>query len=468
MANSAILKSFGATLVVLAGLMAMVSAASLLWPDETAEAYLYGAAIAGFAGAALLLIAESGRTETDFRTAIFFVLFWWTGVPIFACAPFLFSGIEPVGAYFEAVSALTTTGAWLAPDELLESPLGALWRAALQWLGGLASLAVAAAIFIRPAFIGIETLSPPFSSGDNDSALAAVRAATEAFIGVYGGLTALCFLLLTATGVPGLEALITAMSTLSSGGFLPALEAGGADAANSVNRATAFILTPFLFLSGANFILITRLATAGSMREKDIETRAYAAAILIVACVYWLALGAGDMRKIADQIFNATSLFSTTGVTIGEAPTLPFVLVTIIIGGAAVSTAGGFKILRWLVIIRRAREEVRRLVIPNGVFGGRQVAEELGVWIHFLVFTLTLGVLTLALTLGGHPFELSATVATAMLANAGPVVFLVEGAPGGYGAFSPPLQAVMCVAMVLGRLEAVVALALFNNAFWRS
>ena len=141
---------------------------------------------------------------------------------------------------------------------------------------------------------------------------------------------------------------------------------------------------------------------------------------------------------------------------------------TVIIGGSAVSTAGGFKILRWLVIIRRSREEIRRLITPKGVFGKSNIANEFGVWIHFLGFTIILGALTLFITLDGHSFDLAATAATAIFANAGPVIGIVEGAETGYEVFSAPTRILLCAGMILGRLEAVVALAIFNVAFWRS
>ena len=171
---------------------------------------------------------------------------------------------------------------------------------------------------------------------------------------------------------------------------------------------------------------------------------------------------------MAPQLFNAASLLSTNGFTIGEAPPLTVALVTAIIGGAAVSTAGGFKILRWIVIMRRAREEIRRLIIPSGVFGERRVANELGVWMHFIVFTITLAALVVAVSAGGHNFELAASAAIAALSNSGPLIQLAEGGSAGYAVFSEPLRWLLVAAMILGRLEAAAALALINRAFWRS
>lgn len=204
-------------------------------------------------------------------------------------------------------------------------------------------------------------------------------------------------------------------------------------------------------------------------REKlrDIETGAYLMIVIWAAVLFWVTAGAGDIVLLGPQLFNAASLVTTNGYMIGEPPPLLTCLVTAIIGAAAVSTAGGFKVLRWLVIMRRAREELRRLISPGAVFGRRRVANELGVWIHFLVFTMTLAFLLMALSIGGHPFDLAAAAATAALANAGPLISLAADHADGYAVFEEPLRWLLIVGMILGRLEGAVALALVNRAFWR-
>jgi trk system potassium uptake protein TrkH len=118
--------------------------------------------------------------------------------------------------------------------------------------------------------------------------------------------------------------------------------------------------------------------------------------------------------------------------------------------------------------MRRAFEELHRLVEPSAVFGRRRVSNELGVWIHFLVFTMTLAVLVVVLSIGGHSFELAAAAAVSALSNAGPIIYLAEGGAEGYAGISEPWRWALAAAMVLGRLEAAVALALFNRWFWRA
>jgi len=463
MGLTSILRGFGAMLTALG--LAMIAPLLLAWAggEQTAGAYAFGAAVSLIAGIGALAASAGRRPVTDFRGALMMILLWWIVVPVFAAIPFAIGPLDFGDAYFEAVSAMTTTGAWLSHDGAIASPAGMLWRAELQWLGGLASLAIAAAIFIRPAFIGIDTLLPPFSRGDEGSYARPLRNAVTAFLPVYVFLTLIAFCAIALAGAPFLDAVVIALSVISSGGFIPHTD-GLSGYAPSISAA----LFPFILLGGANFVLIARLLRGSASRVRDIETGAYLLIVIWAGVLFWVSAGAGDVLLLAPQIFNAASFVTTNGYTIGEAPALTAAMVTAIIGGAAVSTAGGFKVLRWLVITARAREEVRRLILPNAVFGQRRVANELGVWMHFLVFTLILALLLLSFTIGGHGFETATAAAAAALSNTGPMLALAGGASGDYAMFDAPLKAVLIAGMILGRLEAAVALALINRAFWRA
>lgn len=463
MGLTSILRGFSAMLFIIGLMMLAPMGLAVSVGESSAGAYLFGAVSALIAGGAAFAASIGRRPATDFRGALIIVLLWWAVIPIFAALPFMMSPMPFQDAYFEAVTAMTTTGGWLTYAGAIESPAGMLWRAQLQWLGGLASLAIAAAIFIRPAFIGIDTLLPPFSRGDDDSFLHSLRNATRAFVSIYVLITLVAFAVVALAGAPILDAVVMALSAVASGGFIPH-EAGVAGYSPNVLRA----LFPFIILGGANFVLIARLLSGKRERVSDTETGAYLVILIWVALLFWVTAGAGDFELLGPQLFNAASLLSTNGYIIGEAPPLTVALVTAIIGGAAVSTAGGFKILRWIVIMRRAREEIRQLVIPSGVFGVRKVSNELGVWMHFIVFTMTLAVLVVALSTGGHGFDLAAAAATAALSNTGPLIQLADGGAAGYAVFSAPLRWLLVGAMILGRLEAAVALALINRAFWRS
>ncbi len=463
MGLTAILRSFAAILICVGLAMLAPLALAVSGDDPSAGPFLFGAVSTLIAGAGAWAASIGRSAPSDFRGALVIILLWWVVAPAFASIPFALGGATFADAYFEAIAAVTTTGGWLSRDAAVSSPSLMLWRAELQWLGGLASIAIAAAIFIRPAFIGIDTLLPPFSRGAKNDFLRPLRNAVFSFWSIYAGATFFAFAAFALAGEPTLHAAVMALSGVASGGFLP-----GGGGSGGLALWTIAILFVLMVFSGSNFVVIARLVRGAKERVRDIENGAYFLIIIFAGFFFWLLAGAGDLKLLAPQTFNAASILSTNGFTIGEAPPLSVVLVTAIIGGAAVSTAGGFKILRWLVIMRRAGEELRRLIEPSAVFGKRRVSNELGVWIHFLVFTMTLAGLVVILSSGGHEFELAAAAAVSALSNAGPLIYLAEGGESGYAAFSEPYRWALAVAMVLGRLEAAVALALINRWFWRT
>ena len=463
MGLTTIFRVFAIMLFAVAALMLVPALIALTEAADHAGAYFFGAVVTTTFAVLCYAASVARRSRVDFRGVLIIVLAWWTVVPIFAALPFLLEGMTFSDAYFETVAAITTTGGWLSSEAAVQSVAGAVWRALLQWIGGLVSLSVAAAIFIRPAFIGTDTLLPPFAHGEYASYLRPIKNAVTVFFPVYLILTVAAFCVFSLAGLPFFDASIMALSLLASGGFVP----GANDPGFAASIVPALIF-PFLLISAINFSLIVWMFKPGKVSWRDQESMTFLALVFILGLLFWLLATRHSGSGLLEQVFNAASFLSTNGVFIGEHPPLIFVLVTAIIGGAAVSTVGGFKILRWIVIMRRAREEVRRLVVPNGVFGERTIANEFGVWMHFIVFTLTLASLVLVISIGGANFELAATAATAALSNTGPLIYLATENVDGFNTFNTPVRWFLLVGMILGRLEAVVALALFNLAFWRA
>lgn len=459
-----IFRTLGLGHLLMAVLMIAPLIAALVSGDGMAGSFFFAILATAFVGAGFYLIGQKDRdVGADIREAMLAILMWWVGAPIMAAVPFMLGGLAPIDAYVEAVSALTTTGAWISEAGARAHVSGGLWRAILQWYGGLISLSVAAAIFIRPLFLGIDTVQAPFNRGENASHTLAFHNAFSMFFSVYAMISVFCFSVVTLAGAPSFDGLIMALSIPASGGFVWA--SGGFENYALPVQLAAF---GFIVLSGVNFILVASFAHGRRQRLRDRETLAYGAAIVGVGLLFWFLIGQGGLMALPVQVFNAASILSTNGLTLGAAPPFSAALVTVVIGGAAVSTAGGIKILRWLVVIGRAREEIDRLVSPNGVFSTRNEVDVLGVWIHFLAFTFVLAALTLLMTAGGETLERSAAAAAAALSNAGPLIHLTEPGVGLERFAASELKLVLALGMILGRVEAISALVLFNHAFWRS
>lgn len=454
-------RHFGLSLIVIGVAMLAPAAFAIATGEKTGGNYAFGAAFTVFIGAGLTLLSPARGVPVDLRSTLFLILLWWTAAPLFGALPLWLDGWSLIDGYFDIVAALTTTGATLEGVQLFYKPVDLLWRAVLQWVGGLASLAIAAAIFIRPAFTGADTIIPSFRRGESNSYAHAVGSAARSFAGVYALVTLVAFSMLAMTNIEMLDAAVLSLSTVASGGLVPR-----AEGLNGYAPSIALILTPFVLLSGLNFTLLDRNARNFGAAAPDSEAATY---IVLIACVAALMTLFAGLGEFPAPIFNAMSLFATNGAWIGEKPGLIFALVTVIIGGSAVSTAGGLKILRWIIVMRRTRLELARLISPNAVFGPKPSANELGVWMHFLVFTIVLALLTAALTAGGHSFEISAAGAVGALANAAPVLKLSVGGEEGYRLFDDAaVRLILAAGMILGRLEGVAALMLINRAFWRA
>ncbi|MCB2113700.1 MAG: TrkH family potassium uptake protein [Parvularculaceae bacterium] len=460
MVSATLARYFGVSLLLIGGAMAIPFVLALSLKDPAAGNYAFGLAVTLFAGAGFMVLGAGSRREVDFRSAIFLVIIWWSAAPLFAALPFWLGGWSPIDGYFESVSAVTTTGATLERGDLRTSPPALAWRAILQWIGGLVSLAAAAAIFIRPQFVGADNVEPTFSRGEDGSYTFAFKSALRVFAPVYGALTFIAFAVFALGGAPTFDSFVLALSCIASGGIVP-----HPDGLSAYSDAAAVAYFPFMVLSGASFILIVRAFSRKRTKAADVETSVYLLLSLLLALLFLLFEG----DTVFASLFNAASLFSTNGIVIGAKPDLIFALVTVIIGGCAISTAGGLKILRWIVVIRRTQMEVRRLIMPSAVFGPRTTRNELGVWMHFLVFTMGLAVLTTALTAGGHSIEAAAAGAVGAVANAGPVMALTPEGHEGYHIFEDDwIRLLLAAAMIGGRLEGVAALMLIKGAFWRT
>ena len=439
-----------------------------------AAGYLFAGGVALFLGGAAWGVSPArddqarrrAPSKGGLRELLLALLLLWGGVPFVAALPFVQQGWLPQDAWFEAVSGLTTTGGWLSAPTARATLPGALYRATLQGIGGVVSLCTAAAIFVRPEFIGVAPIVPPFARGESGTYLRAFRAAFRVFAPVFAALSLAAAAGFAVLGVPVGEAVVMGLSLSSTGGFVP--KAGGIAAYPAAVQVFACLV---MALGAVNFIVVAGVASGKGRRMRGGETRETATFVILcplIALLFWTSLGAGDWSRLPSQLFNAVSVLSTNGILIGEAPGLTPVLVTAVIGGAAVSTAGGIKLLRWLITFRRAGAELWRLTHPGGVLADKGSVNEFGVWIHTIAFTILLAVFVLITGFFGNSLEVSAAAAVAVVANAGPLVDLAPRTTADYVLFDPGLRPLFGVGMIAGRLELVVLLVALNRRFWQS
>lgn len=452
---------------------------SLAEREPAARAFGVVAAATLLVGAALALALPRRRALRLREVLTVLALGTALAVAVGALPLWLSDAVSGVtDACFEAVAGWSTTAATvLAVPE--HAPRGILmWRATMQWMGGLAFL-VLATTTLPLLGLGIVPLLGGFGQGRGaDRLTPRVVETAKLFWGVYVLLTLVQVLALVVCGAGAFEAVCHALATVSTGGF--STRAGSVAAFQS--PALEGVIVVFMLAAGANFTLHS-LVLAGHWRAvaRDGELRAYlilAGATAGVLALSALLAGAFEPgRTLRGAVFAAAATVSTTGFS-GQSLAAPagvtalLLMIAMLVGGCAGSTAGGLKVIRALLLLRHAGNELRRLLHPQAVFAlrhnGAAVAPGvLGtalalVW--FTAATLVMGALGLAL-LGLSPFQALALAAGA-LSNTGGVLAGVDPAAG-YAALPSGGKWILIFCMLLGRLELVTLLALCTPDFWR-
>lgn len=454
-------------------MMAPLFCALLLGEGRAALGFGFAVLFTAFFAVALLLTLQTRRSslQTRNRASLFpQLLALWFLLPVFAAIPFALGGVlDATDAYFESVSAFTTTGASLLETDAPRSML--FWRALLQWLGGLASLMMLAAFLhpMRLVEMGEGAAFLPrkggFSSVEDMSEIAVVLLLPYALVSV------LCLLGLLFSGMPAFESLCLALSLISTAGFVLAPETG-------VSVPASLVMLVFMLAGAINFsffcaCLRGNFRVTRGLPEIWLLLFIWLAAGLLLALFLLWARGAGGMESLGNGLFAAAALLSGTAQPVGGdvAVPLPLALLLVIVGGCCFATTGGLRVARVRLMARHSWRELERLIHPRGVVSIERNVSDAGmqaIWAYFGAFLLLLagGCILLSLTGMGLPAALSA--AAAAFANAGLLPHYLDGASGfSYDGMGVARQGILIVLMVAGRVEILLLPALFLPAQWR-
>lgn len=480
-------QTLGWLLLILAGLeLFPLGMAIAKGNGPEARAFVMSFAATAFLGAVLLLAFRGLGKARQRRIGFIIAAAIWLLLPLMAALPLWWADVTPGywAAYFEAVAELTTTGASrLAADAQLSDAI-LLWRGLLTWAGGFLTVIVVVTIFI-PFNIGAMALhDAPLPHGEGESLGGRLRGATRALLPLYLAVTIILWLLLTWAGEPRFEALCLALATVSTGGLSP----HGAGRVGLDSGVPVLLLLIVFMMIGALSLPAQRnfLRLGVHRRPFRAESRVLLMILGVTSLVTVLILALRAIGEFGmtfgtaavDQIFMVVSLLTTTGFVIDGAADPPVALKTVLmtmtfVGGAAVSTAGGIKMMRLMVLIQHARRELRRLSHPSAVlpviFERRAVGES-DVTLTLNVVLLLAGALFagfLAFCLTGLSYENAFALAVTGISNAGPAIGYLGDGFGGFETLDAFQSVIYVVLMVTGRLEAVVLVALFSRAFWR-
>lgn len=448
--------------------------------DPHWRAFVEAAVITMTTGALLALASrdEGGRIISLQQSFVLTSAVWLT-LPGFGALPFIIGapGLSFTDAYFEAMSGVTTTGTTVIPS-LDDLPRGTnLWRAILQWLGGL-GIVIVAMIFLPVMKVG----GMQFFRSEGFDTLGKIlpRAGdiSRALIRIYAGLTLACIAVFAMLGMTGFDAVVHALATVSTGGFSNYDASFGA-----YKGAPEYAASVFMLLAAMPFIRFVQLAQ-GQVGPiwRDPQVRAflrwhlYAIGVIVA---YRLARHEAEFWPTLREVtFNVVSTFTGTGFASEDVTKwghLAFVvlIITGLIGGCTSSTGCSVKVFRYLILFAAIRAQVRRLYSPNRVaqlrYGGRPVEAEVvgSVIAFFSFFVLSFGALIVGLSLTGLETRTALTAAWTAIANVGPAWGPEVSGNGAVDQFPEAAKWLMIFGMFLGRLELLSVFVLLLPRFWR-
>ncbi|MFU8776120.1 MAG: TrkH family potassium uptake protein [Roseovarius sp.] len=495
-------------ILILAGIAALMMYlpaidASMRGYSGVGKAFAFSGTI-GFALVIIIGLALSGRANQRMNDTqnLMSLLLAYLLLPVFLAIPF-YGGVRNttfLNAYFEMVSSFTTTGATLfgAPGRLIDSLH--LWRALVGWGGGLL-LWISASAVLAPLNLGGFEVTARGEPGQDETVLGRFERATPAkrlaqstrvLAPVYIGLTAALWIVLLIGGERAFVAAVHAMSTMATSGIS---SIGGLQNGTS-GFAGEFAV--FLFL----FFALSRLTfssdTITSVRPGVLNDPEFRLGVVLVFGVplilflrHWIAtLGIEEtsdwrlaLRALWGSVFTVLSFLSTTGFESADwkeardwsgLGTPGLILMGLsLVGGGVATTAGGVKLLRVYALYLHARREIERLVHPSSVGRatgvGRRIRRQGAyiAWIFFMLFAMSLTFVTTLLALAGQGFESALILAISGLSTTGPLILTASDTPLRLLELSDGAKLIYAMAMVLGRLETLALIALFNPSIWR-
>ncbi|MCB1678126.1 MAG: TrkH family potassium uptake protein [Halioglobus sp.] len=454
---------------------------ALIADDGTATGFFSAMGITFFSGLLMWLPVRKVRQELRIRDGFLITSLFWTVLGLFGALPFALHEalhMSAVDAIFESISGLTATGATVITglDELPGSIL--FYRQLLQWLGGIGIIVVAVAILPMLGIGGMQLYKAETPGPSKDSKLTPrITETAKALFAVYLALTVACATTYYVLGMSAFDAIGHAFSTVALAGFSTHDASLGFFDSDGILVAASF----FMLVSGVNFGLhfISWRRRSLFLYHRDSETRFYllAVSVCIGTTIAYLIVEEihGHKESIIHGVFQVISIITTTGYSTENLAVWPAFLPIMAIffscmGGCVGSTAGGIKAMRVMLIYKQGIRELKQLVHPNAVIplkvGRRRVEATIvsAVWSFFAVYTSTFIVILLLLVASGLDFLTAFSAVAASLNNLG---MGIAGVAAGFGSVSEFGKIVLCIAMLLGRLEIFTLLVLFTPMFWR-
>jgi len=475
-----VINLIGLLLCTLSAFMLIPGFVDYILGDEDWAAFLVSSFITLFVGAGLYLSSRENNPEhLELRQAFLLTNSAWISISLFGSLPFLFSNLNLnfIDAFFESTSGITTTGSTIIPNLEQVSYGILLWRALLQWLGGIGIIVMAIAILPMLSIGGMQLFkTESYETPDKIIPRAAIFASGISI--VYIGLTSTWAFMLWLAGMPIFDSITHAMTTLATGGYSTKSESLGAF--NSVNIEMIIVLGMIVgSLPFIHYLSILKNGWKNLINDQQVKWFLLILFFLISIVTFNLYInGQNFFSSLRVSIFNVVSIVTGTGFGTddfsqwgGFATTL--LLILMFMGGCAGSTTCGLRMARIQVLIANAKTQVLKLLTPHAViipyYNKKPIPESVteSVMGFFFLYILVFIIISCLLGSLGLDFMTSLSGAASAIGNVGPGLGEMIGPNGTYAEIPNLGKLILCLGMILGRLEIFAILVMFTASFWK-
>ena len=451
----------------------------IYWGSDDWKVFFLCIVITAFFGGSLVLSNIGFDLNLSLRQAFMMIFLSWLVLSIFAALPFTLAGMNMsfTDAFFEAVSGITTTGSTVIVGLDTAPPGILLWRAILQWLGGIGIIIMAMSVLPFLNVGGMQIFNTELSENEKVLPRAAQLASSIGIIYIF--MTIACIIAYMVAGMGKFDALAHAMTTIATGGFSTYDASIGYFQSDAIDLIAVF----FMMSAGIPFVLYLK-AVRGNFKPlfKDVQVRAFLMVVFLSVSALTIYLsfyqGSTIWHAFVQTSFNVVSLMTGTGYATedynqwgGFAISLLFFLMAM--GACAGSTSCGIKIFRFQIFFAVAKTQIKRLLHPHGTFiahyNGKPIPEDvpLSVMSFLVLYAVCFIALALILSAIGLDFMTSLSGAMTAISNVGPGLGEIIGPAGNFSTLPDSAKWTLSIGMLVGRLEILAAFVILHPAFWR-
>ena len=476
-----VLNILGILLTLLGGTMLAPMAIDLVMENPNWQAFGIAGLFTSFVGVCLwLAFKRSDNADIGLKEAFLLTNGAWLMIGLFGALPLFLStiGLSVTDSVFEAISGITTTGSTILAEVERASYGVLLWRALLQWLGGVGIIVMAMAIFPMLSVGGMQLFKTE-SFETADKVIPRARQLAGGIFAVYTILTIAWTAMLALAGMPFFDAMTHAMTTLATGGYSTRTASIGAYDSQLIEMIVIWGMIvgslPFV-----HYLAMTRGGWKALFDDAQVRWFLVLTAVIIsLISLELIKQGYSITQAFRLSSFNTVSVITGTGYGSADfaqwgGSVTTILLICMFVGGCAGSTTCGIKMFRLQVLASTIKVQLARLLRPHAVvlayYNRRPVPDTVldAVMGFFYLYILCFVLMAMLLGLTGLDFHTALSGAATAISNVGPGLGDMIGPAGSFADLSDPAKWIMCFGMLLGRLELFTVLVVLNPLFWRS